>query len=250
MSVTERPPEWYRDWFGEEYLALYPHRDEEEARAAVELVSRACALSEGLILDLACGAGRHMLEFERRGLKVIGLDLSAPLLKQAHDRIADLRLVRGDMRHLPFADGTFHFVANFFTSFGYFADPEEDARVLAGIRRVLKPGGCFALDFLNAERVRAGLVDGDERLHDGRRVVQKRRLEEDGKVVVKEIRIFEANDDRPVGTYYERIRLYSPAELEEMLRVAGLEPERSYGDYSGAPPGPEAPRFILLGHAV
>lgn len=248
--MTERPPEWYRDWFGEEYLALYPHRDEEEAKAAVELVSRGCAPPEGLILDLACGAGRHMLEFERRGLKVVGLDLSAPLLLQAHDSNSDLRLIRGDMRHLPFADGTFQFVANFFTSFGYFADPDEDARVLAEIRRVLTPGGCFALDFLNAERVRASLVDGDERLHDGRRVVQKRRLEEDGKVVVKEIRIFDANHERPAGTYYERVRLYTSDELKAMLRAAGLEPERSYGDYCGAPSGPEAPRFILLGHAV
>jgi SAM-dependent methyltransferase len=154
------------------------------------------------------------------------------------------------MRHLPFADGSFQFVANFFTSFGYFADPEEDAQVLAEIRRVLKPGGCFALDFLNAERVRAGLVDGDERLHEGRRVVQKRRLEDDGQVVVKEIRIFVANDDRPQATYFERVRLYSPAELDAMLRNACLQPERSYGDYSGAPPGPEAPRFILIGHAA
>ncbi|UCC85106.1 MAG: class I SAM-dependent methyltransferase [Gemmatimonadota bacterium] len=248
--MTQRPPEWYRDWFGEEYLALYPHRDEEEARAAVDLVCQGCAPPDGLILDLACGAGRHMLEFERRGLKVIGLDLSAPLLKQANDSKSDLRLVRGDMRHLPFADGTFQFVANFFTSFGYFADPEEDARVLSEIRRVLLPDGCFALDFLNAERVRAGLVEGDERLHDGRRVVQKRRLEENGNVVVKEIHIFEANDDRQVGIYYERVRLYTPAELEAMLRDAGLEPERSFGDYSGAPAGPEAPRFILFGHAV
>jgi hypothetical protein len=69
-------------------------------------------------------------------------------------------------------------------------------------------------------------------------------------VVVKEIRILDATDDRTLGTYYERVRLYSPAELEEMLRAACLEPERSYGDYSGSPAGPEAPRFILFGHAV
>jgi SAM-dependent methyltransferase len=248
--MPERPPEWYRDWFGEEYLALYPHRDEEEARAAVDLVCRGCAPPDGLILDLACGAGRHMLEFERRGLRAIGLDLSAPLLEQARDRGRDLRLVRGDMRKLPFADRSFQFVANFFTSFGYFADPDEDARVLDEIRRVLEPGGCFALDFLNAERVRAALVHGDERKHDGRRVVQKRRLEEEGKVVVKEIHIFEENDDRLLATYYERVRLYAPAELSEMLRAARLEPERSYGDYSGARSSPEAPRFILIGHAV
>ncbi|UCC72718.1 MAG: class I SAM-dependent methyltransferase [Gemmatimonadota bacterium] len=250
MSTTQGPPEWYRDWFGEEYLALYPHRDEEEARAAVELVCRGCAPPEGPILDLACGAGRHMLEFERRGLNAIGLDLSAPLLQQARARSRDLLLVRGDMRHLPFADGSFQFVANFFTSFGYFADSHEDVRVLGEIRRVLSQGGCFALDFLNAQRVRSGLVDSDERFHDGRRVVQQRRLEEGGKVVVKEIRIFEANGDRLLGDYYERVRLYEPQELEEMLRAAGLRPARSYGDYTGSPPGPQAPRFILLGHAV
>jgi SAM-dependent methyltransferase len=250
MSMPKRPPEWYRDWFGEEYLALYPHRDEEEARAAVDLVCRGCAPPDGLILDLACGAGRHMLEFERRGLRAIGLDLSAPLLEQARDRGRDLWLVRGDMRRLPFADRSFQFVANFFTSFGYFADPDEDAKVLDEIRRVLEPGGCFALDFLNAERVRTALVHGDERKHDGRRVVQKRRLEEEGKVVVKEIHIFEENDDRLLATYYERVRLYAPAELSEMLRAARLEPERSYGDYSGTRPSPEAPRFILIGHAV
>lgn len=250
MSVPKRPPEWYREWFGEEYLALYPHRDEEEARAAIDLVCRDCAPPDGLILDLACGAGRHMLEFERRGLNVVGLDLSAALLHEARDRNRDLRLVRGDMRHLPFGEESFQFVANFFTSFGYFADPEEDAQVLSEIRRVMKYGGRFALDFLNADRVRDCLVERDERMHDGRRVMQERRLEEGGKVVVKEIRIFEAADDRLVGTYYERVRLYTPDELEAMLRAAQLEPEVSYGDYTGTPPGPRAPRFILLGHAA
>ena len=29
---------WFRDWFGREYLALYPHRDRAEARRAVALL--------------------------------------------------------------------------------------------------------------------------------------------------------------------------------------------------------------------
>ena len=129
MSGSVRAPEWYRDWFGEEYLALYPHRDEEEAKASVELLVKAVGRPKGPLLDLACGAGRHMLEFQRRGLTAVGLDLSMPLLKQARTRGPDLLLVQGDMRHLPFADGSFQVVANFFTSFGYFAEPEDDVRV-------------------------------------------------------------------------------------------------------------------------
>jgi SAM-dependent methyltransferase len=250
MSTTGQAPEWYRDWFGAEYLALYPHRDEEEARAGIELLLDAYRRPDGLVLDLACGAGRHMLEFQRRGLRAIGLDLSETLLKQARELGPELLLVRGDMRHLPFAEASFEVVANFFTSFGYFAGPDEDARTLSEIRRVLRSGGCFALDFLNAERVRKGLVRRDERRLGSRRVVQERRLEENGGVVVKEISIFESGSPEPQSTYFERVRLYAPDELVAMLRDADLEPEHTFGDYSGGPACPDCPRYILLGHAV
>ncbi|UCC48396.1 MAG: class I SAM-dependent methyltransferase [Gemmatimonadota bacterium] len=250
MSTSSRAPEWYRAWFGEEYLALYSHRDEEEAEAGVDLVLRSSVNPPGAILDLACGAGRHMAEFERRGLRAIGLDLSGTLLQQARSRHVGLLLVQGDMRHLPFADRSFELVVNFFTSFGYFAEPEEDARVLAEIHRILRPGGCFALDFLNAERVRSALVSEDERRVGNRRVIQKRRLDEEGTVVVKEILILGPGQEEPEARYCERVRLYAPEELEEMLREAGLELEHTFGDYSGAPACADCPRYILLGHAV
>jgi len=249
MSDDQQAPEWYRDWFGEEYLALYPHRNEIEARDGVDLALRACGRPEGLVLDLASGAGRHLLEFERRGIEAVGLDLSRTLLGEARTN-GSPRLVEADMRDLPFGNGAFEMVVNFFTSFGYFAKPEDDQRVLAEIRRVLRRGGCFMLDFLNAERVRATLVDRDERTLDDRLVVQERRLEENGKVVVKEIRILGPSGEQPQNTFFERVRLYTPQELEAMLRRAGLKPEQTYGDYSGATACPDCPRHILLGHAT
>ncbi len=250
MSSSQEAPEWYRDWFGEEYLALYPHRDEEEARDGVDLLLRACGQPSGLVLDLASGAGRHLLEFQRRGVKAVGLDLSKTLLKQARAGSPALLVAEGDMRYLPFADDAFQMVANFFTSFGYFAEPEEDEKVLAEIRRVLRLDGCFMLDFLNAERVRTGLVAKDERLLNGRLVVQERRLEEDGKIVVKKIQIHGHESDDSVSTFHERVRLYSPDELQVILHRAGLEPESTFGDYSGTPAGPDCPRYILTGRAV
>ncbi len=250
MSSTHEAHEWYRDWFGEEYLALYPHRDEEEARDGVDLLIRACGQPQGLVLDLASGAGRHLLELKRRGINAVGLDLSKTLLIEARANDPEVSLAEGDMRHLPFADGTFAVVANFFTSFGYFADPEEDEKVLAEIRRVLHLGGCFMLDFLNAQRVRSGLVVKDERLMNGRLVVQERRLEDDGRVVVKKIQVHGIDGEEPVSTFYERVRLYSPDELQEILRYAGLETEHTFGDYSGAAACPDCPRYILTGHAV
>ncbi|UCF19522.1 MAG: methyltransferase domain-containing protein [Gemmatimonadota bacterium] len=250
MSETARAPEWYREWFGEEYLALYPHRDEDEAQAGVALLMSVLGRPDGIVLDLACGAGRHMREFRRRGVQAVGLDLSIAQLRQARAGPEKLVVVEGDMRHLPFAAASFQVVTNFFTSFGYFAQPEEDLQVLAEIRRVLSRDGAFMLDFLNADRVRRALIPRDERNLGERRVVQERRLEEKGKVVVKEIRIYERGRDRPVGTYYERVRLYAPMELVEMLSAAGLKPDSTYGDYHGGEACSDCPRYILIGHAT
>ena len=250
MSSTKETPDWYRKWFGEEYLALYPHRGEEEAREAVDLVIRSLDRIDGPVLDLACGAGRHMREFARRRIPAVGLDLSNTLLREGKAAAPNLMLSQGDMRQLPFADASFDLVVNLFTSFGYFAEPEEDKRVLNEIRRVLLPEGRFMLDFLNAERVRRNLVSEDTRLVDGRLVTQTRRLEDDGSVVVKEIRLSATESGEPASTFYERVRLYSPAELASLLRAAGLQPKTTFGDYSGGPACSDCSRYILLGHAV
>ena len=76
--------EWFEDWFGEEYLQLYAHRDEREAEAVVELIRRVAPWqSGGWVLDLACGAGRHAKYLVRGGARVIGYDLSRVLLRRA-----------------------------------------------------------------------------------------------------------------------------------------------------------------------
>src|SRR5260221_429431 len=79
------------------------------------------------------------------GARVLGLDLSMPLLRQALRRSARPRpaYVRGDMRALPLRCARFGAIVSFFTSFGYFEDASEDVRVLAEVRRALVPGGAF-----------------------------------------------------------------------------------------------------------
>lgn len=240
------PREWYREWFGETYLALYPHRDEAEAVAAVRLLREAGRPDpERPVLDLACGAGRHLRAMRREGLRAVGVDLSLPLLREVRRRAADASppLVRGDMRRIPFADRAFGTVTNFFTSFGYFATVEEDRRVVAEIARVLESAGVFLLDYLNAPRVRAGLVPEDEVELSDRTVRQRRWVE--GGAVVKRIEIETPGEEASV--HHERVRLYEPDGLEELLRTAGLETLRRFGDYQGRPHAADSPRLILVG---
>ena len=241
---------WYRRWFGEEYLRLYPHRDEAEADQAVRLLVDECSLVPGdSVLDLACGAGRHLRSLRERGLRPIGLDLSLSLLLNAKGAAPEETLVRADMRVLPFALDHFAAVASFFTSFGYFHSDHDDGRVLLEIRRVLRDGGYLLLDFLNSRRVRETLSPRDESEVDGRRVVQERRLVDGGRAVEKTICIGGEGGREP-EVFHERVRLYSATELKTLLTSCRLTPERWFGDYVGGPLTESAPRVIALARAT
>jgi SAM-dependent methyltransferase len=235
--------EWFEQWFGEEYHALYPHRDADDARRAVALVQRVAPWRPGeRVLDLACGSGRHAAELERLGASVVGFDLSPPMLRRARARTR-APLVRGDMRALPFRPGTFVLAVNLFTSFGYFREDAEHELVLRQAAAALAPGGRFVLDYLNAEEVRRSLRPAEERRGGGGNVVRiTRRFSVEGRFVVKEIEL--PDEGR---TFQERVRLYSVEELNALLRAAGFHVTASFGDYGGEPGGPDAPRVILVG---
>lgn len=258
MSDAEPPAgtgkgeeEWFRRWFGPEYLALYPHRDRAEAERAVRLFLEEGGVGEGArLLDVGCGAGRHLAALRRRSVDAVGLDLSAALLEEARDSAGSgvsLPLVRGDMRRMPFAAGTFDAVTSFFTSFGYFSQ-RGDRRTLSEIRRVLRPGGRYLLDFLNAEQVRRELVPEEEGTVRGRRVRQTREIR-DGHVV-KRIEIEPGDPGGSAAVFHERVRLYQPGELAEMLRRAGLPPAARFGDYRGGEHRDDSPRLIVIGRSA
>lgn len=235
--------EWFEQWFGEEYHALYPHRDSEDAERAVMLVRRVAPWQAGAwVLDLACGAGRHAALLEAAGARVVGLDLSPAMLHRARSRTR-AALVRGDMRHLPFRPKHFEVAVNLFTSFGYFRDDGEHRLVIRQVAEALMPGGRFVLDYLNAYWVRRTLREHtEEHPLPSTTARVRRRFSEEGLYVVKEI---EMRDEG--RSFQERVRLFTIEELAAMLETAGFRVAQRFGDYDGQPFTTDSPRAILLG---
>jgi SAM-dependent methyltransferase len=236
---------WFAGGATEEYLAVYPHRDDREARMVVDLIGACIRCDEAApALDLACGAGRHRQCLGSRRW-TIGVDVSRPLLAVARAADEDAPLVQADMRALPFRTGAFALVVNLFTSFGYFEDDREHQQVINEVARVTAPGGWFVLDFLNPSYVRRTLVPFDTRQLGALVLEQAREISTDGRYVQKIVRFSGTGQ-----TFLERVRLFDAGELVAMVRAAGFCVSQMLGDYNGGPITPWSPRTIIIGRRL
>lgn len=135
------------DRHGEEFRAALPDPSEQPPR----------------VLDVGCGPGVDTAVFADAGLDSLGLDITQPFLREARDAVPTARFLRGDMRHLPFADGT---VEGIWSSASFLHLPRSDApTTLAEFARVLADGGALLLSVMASETKEADAV----RLADGRR---------------------------------------------------------------------------------
>src|SRR5262249_26053330 len=108
------------------------------------------------VLDVPCGHGRIANRLARRGCRVVGVDRSASFLDVARRDGDAVEYVQAGMRELT-PEGPFDAVINWFTSFGYFDDARDRAR-LAGGRRALVPGGKLVMALQTRQRVLAAVA--------------------------------------------------------------------------------------------
>ena len=96
-----------------------------------------------MILDLACGNGRHLLPASKSSHNVIGGDKSRRLLNIAQDKtkeIDTIHLICLDARCLPLKNESIHTIL-FVASLHNIPGRNKRLKALKEIRRVLRPGG-------------------------------------------------------------------------------------------------------------
>jgi SAM-dependent methyltransferase len=226
-------PRWYESFFEtDEWILLATTRDPERTEHEVSFVAEQLPPG-GRVLDLACGTGRVSAPLVARGFDVAGLDISQRALGIAREVLPDADLRHGDMRNLPWPDASFDAVVNLWTAFGYFETQEEDEQALAEIARVLKPGGRFVLDTVNAVGLMRMLrAQGWDELEDGTFFLENRAFDvATGRMTAAWTFL---KDGRRTELSFDH-RLYSAAEYNVLFRRAGLEPVAWFGDFDGGP---------------
>jgi 2-polyprenyl-3-methyl-5-hydroxy-6-metoxy-1,4-benzoquinol methylase len=238
--------EWFESWFNtDEYVEVYKHRNEPEAKKHVEFIlEHSKVLPGSSILDMACGTGRHSLIFAEKGFDVTSVDLSDNLLCMASKSAAELNLqinfIKSDLRDIQL-DQKFDLALNLFTSFGYFEEDDDNFRIFDVALKHLKENGKFVIDFFNKNYLLKNLCEYSESSVLGRKIIQHRSVS--GERVIKKIEIKSADTDK---FFYESVRLFSPVELIEGLNNRGLFVDRIFGDFQGNSFDPDKSERIII----
>jgi ubiquinone/menaquinone biosynthesis C-methylase UbiE len=216
---------------------------------------------KGRVLELGCGTGRISLPLARAGVRLVGVDRSAAMLDRAARRTAALgrkqrgrrlRLIRADIRTLPFRSELFSAVIAPYGILQSLIRDSDLAAALESVARVLKPGGLFGLDLVPdvpnwreyREKVQMkGKAAGGAHLTLVESVRHDRR---------KRLTIFEQvyRERRGRETREHRFdltfRTLPIPVMAKRLSQAGFSIEAALGDYRGKPWDERADVWIIL----
>ena len=212
----------------------------------------------GPVLDVGCGTGRIAIALAEQGVDVVGLDLSAPMLRVAERKRA--RLTPEVARRLTFVladmtdfalDRTFPLIVTPARSFQFMLTPAAQRAALASMRRHLRPDGALVLELFDprldwcvpnesaTEPSRAATIRNPVTGLDVRVEVIERTPDPMRQLIEEVWRYTELDESgREVRAAIERLvlRWTLRSELRHLAELAGFAVDAEYGDFRGGQP--------------
>lgn len=192
------------------------------------------------ILDMACGFGRHSLEFARRGYEVVGVDITKDYVEDAiksakQEALENVAFIQADLRELNF-ESEFDVVLNLADgAIGYLENENENSKIFDQIERALKPGGKHFMEIANAEYADHHFPCTAWDI--GEKAISLSKFEWDRE---KRIYIFGSWDfvygevaTKPEFEYGTPLRIYTIEELKKIMDERGMNVISSFCDYYG-----------------
>jgi 2-polyprenyl-3-methyl-5-hydroxy-6-metoxy-1,4-benzoquinol methylase len=238
--------EWWKTFFDDDYLRIWGQllSEENNAKQAAELWSM-LDLSPGCqILDAPCGWGRLSRPLALLGATVLGVDQSETLLALAARNRGELppgrlRYLRHDLR-TPLPETGFDVACNIFTSFGYGTE-EEDVAIFRTLRGSVRLGGQVVVETNHRDLRCAFIARGataSKRLPDGTLFLDESDFDAISGVVSLN---WYWSGPRGSGEKHAEWRCYTPTQIVDLLRRAGLRFKAAYKGLSKTPYRAEGP---------
>jgi SAM-dependent methyltransferase len=223
-----------KDWFAGEIAERY---DESTAGMPIEpVVDFLLPLAAGGALELAIGTGRVAEPLAERGVRVAGIELSPDMAAQLRRKTEAIPVAIGDMTTAR-VEGTFSLVYVVFNSINNVTSQDGQVDVFATAAAHLEPGGCFVVEVGVPNRQPLEVFDlsdthvgVDELDFDTQRLVSHHFSLVDG-------------EWRRLSVPFRSV---SPAELDLMARLAGLELRERWADWDRAPFTAESTKHVSV----
>jgi SAM-dependent methyltransferase len=257
-STANRPPADGADGW-DAYAAFYDWENAQTVRRRdVAFWRRLASAADGDVLELGCGTGRIALPVAKAGVDVTGIDRSAPMLARARRRVvrarlADrVRLVRGDIRVLPFRPRRFGLVMAPYGILQSLTRERDLAAALDSVAGVLRKGGRFGIDLVpdlpawseyRERKTLAGRMGRATRV----RLVESVRQDRARQLTIFDQRYTTLRGrDRREHRFSLTFRTLSVPQMAGRLERAGFAVDAVLGDYRGGPWDLRADVWLLL----
>jgi SAM-dependent methyltransferase len=226
------------------------------ARRDVPFWQRLAVAQEGKILELGCGTGRITVPVARAGAAIIGIDRSEPMLARGRRRLRrarlDARLIRGDIRFLPFRRRTkFDLVMAPYGILQSLTRERDLQATLDSVAGVLGRDGLFVIDLVpdlprwDEYDRRVSLAGkkglGHLTLTESVRQDRRRRL-----TIFDQEYVERRGASRTVHRFSLTFRTVSVPQMRSRLEAAGFRVEAVLGDYEGGPWDPRADVWVMM----
>ncbi len=212
----------------------------------------------GDVLELGTGTGRIAIPVARAGARVTGIDLSAPMLQRATLRLRRSRsgrrprLVRGDIRYLPFRESAFSLVMAPYGILQSLVRERDLKATVDAVARLLPRGGRFVIDLVPdlprwSEYSRRKSLSG--RFGSAGRVTLIESVSQDrAKGLTRFDQEYVVRRGRTVKTHTFSLtfRTVSIPQMRRRLERAGFSVDVVLGDYEGGPWDPRADVWVII----
>ena len=185
--------------------------------------------------ECACGTGSLTVRFARQGMNVVGIDLSAAMLRRAEEKArvwgVEVSFVRQDMRRLTLPRRVGAVLATC-DGVNYLTTPEDVRKFFDAAFAQLLPGGVLCFDCSSRHKLEQEMGDaffGEER--DGLAMLWQNRLNRESHVLTMDVTFFVREADGRYRRFREthKQRAHDAQEIAAWLAEAGFEDIRAYG---------------------
>ena len=181
-------------------------------------------------VDLACGTGSVTAILARRGLQVIGVDMSEEMLTVASQKTGDAWFICQKLQELRLPKAVDLAVCAL-DSLDYITNPADCREAIRRTYKYLNPGGIFIFDVNTPEKLRA--MDGQVFLDEDDDVycVWRGEFDEETNICSYGMDLFQRKGDLWERSFEEhREYAYSADQLIGYLKDAGFTHIRVYAD--------------------